>query len=157
MTRLDRIDFEILARLQKDARISNKELASEVGLAPSSVHERMRRLDESGILKGYHAVVDPEALGIRVQALISVKISRHSRELLDLFQEHLRSLPEVLAFYYLAGADDFRVHVATKNADGLRRLVIDSFTTREEIEHMETQLIFGYESKHTLPNFAQDP
>jgi len=156
MTRLDRIDFEILARLQKDARISNKELAAEVGMAPSSVHERMRRLDESGVLKGFYAVVDPEALGIRVQALISVKISRHSRELLDQFQEHLRSLPEVLAFYYLAGADDFRVHVATKNADGLRRLVIDKFTTREEIVHMETQLIFGYESKHALPNFAQD-
>lgn len=156
MAGLDRIDFEILARLQKDARISNKELASEVGLAPSSVHERMRRLDESGVLEGFHAVVDPEALGIRVQALISVKISRHSRELLDQFQEHLRSLPEVLAFYYLAGADDFRVHVATKNADGLRRLVIDKFTTREEIEHMETQLIFGYERKHMLPNFAQE-
>lgn len=156
MIRLDRIDFEILSRLQKDARISNKELAAEVGMAPSSMHERMRRLDESGVLLGFHAVVAPEALGVRVQALISVKISRHSRELLDQFQDHLRSLPEVLAFYYLAGADDFRVHVATNNADGLRRLVIDQFTTREEIEHMETQLIFGYESKHTLPNFAQE-
>lgn len=156
MSGLDRTDFEILDLLQKNARISNKELAASIGLSPSAVHERMRRLDESGILRGFHAVVDPEVLGIRVQALISVKISRHSHELLERFQEHLHSLPEVLAFYYLAGADDFRVHVATKNADGLRHLVIEQFTTREEIEHMETQLIFGYESKHTLPNFAQD-
>ena len=66
---LDRIDFDILAALQNDGRLSNKELAAKVGLAPSSCLERVRALRESGVLRGFRAEVDPEALGIHLQAI----------------------------------------------------------------------------------------
>ena len=77
MTALDRIDLALLDALQNDARLSNKQLANEVGLAPSSTLGRVRRLQE-GVLRGAHAEVDPEALGVALQAMIVIRIARHS-------------------------------------------------------------------------------
>jgi DNA-binding Lrp family transcriptional regulator len=155
-TKLDRIDFEILAALQKNARLSNKELAARVDLAPSSCLERVRRIQEKGALKGFHAAVDPHIVGVEVQALIAVRIRRHSRRLIEDFHQHASSLQEVVAIYHVAGANDFLVHVAVRDTEQLRDLVLDSFTTRTEIEHMETSLIFGYEQKWTLPNYLAE-
>jgi DNA-binding Lrp family transcriptional regulator len=78
---IDRIDGRILDELQKNARLSNKELAGRVGLAPSSCLERVRRLRRDGVPRGFHAEVDPGALGIGLQALIAVRLARHSRDL----------------------------------------------------------------------------
>ncbi len=150
----DRIDFEILAALQNDARLSNKELAARIGLAPSTCLERVRRLRSSGALRGFRAEVDPDVLGIGLQALVSVRVRRHSRELLEEFQEHVLALPEVVSFYHVAGANDFLVHVAVRDAEHLRELALGSFTTRPEVEHMETALVFRHVSGAALPNYA---
>ena len=93
---LDRTDFEILAHLQKNARLSNKELAARVGLAPSSCLERVRRLVERRVLRGFHADVDPAALGIEIEAMIAVRLVRHSRKDVDQFRAHVMGLPEVV-------------------------------------------------------------
>jgi DNA-binding Lrp family transcriptional regulator len=77
---LDRIDRALVRALQKDARLSNKELAAQVGLAPSSCLERVRRLRRTGVLRGFHADVAPEALGVGLQALIAVQLRQHSRQ-----------------------------------------------------------------------------
>jgi len=153
--KLDRIDFEILGALQNNARLSNKELATRVELAPSSCLERVRRLQEKGALKGFHASIDPRLVGVEVQALIAVRIRRHSRRLIEEFHSHASSLQEVVAIYHVAGANDFLIHVAVRDTEQLRDLVLDSFATRTEIEHMETSLIFGYEQKWTLPDYSQ--
>lgn len=154
-TRLDRIDFGILDALQNNARLSNKELAGEVGLAPSSCLERVRRLRERGALRGFHAAVDPTQLGIGLQALVSVRIRQHSREWIDQFHAHVLSLPETSNVYHLAGANDFLVHVLVRDSNHLRDLALDSFTSRPEVEHMETALIFSHDSKRVLPNYAE--
>jgi DNA-binding Lrp family transcriptional regulator len=154
-TKLDRIDFEILRALQNNARLSNKELAGRVDLAPSSCLERVRRLQEKGALKGFHASIDARIVGIEVQALIAVRIRRHSRRLIEEFHSHTSSLREVVAVYHVAGANDFLIHVAVRDTEQLRDLVLDSFATRAEIEHLETSLIFGYEQKWTLPDYSQ--
>jgi hypothetical protein len=84
---LDRTDFEILRLLQKDARLTNKELASAVELAPSSTHERVKRLWEVGVLRGLHAEVDLHALGIGIEALLMVELSKHKRSNVDAFMQ----------------------------------------------------------------------
>ena len=76
---MDGIDFGILHELQNNARLSNKELAAKVKLAPSSCLERTRRLSAQGVLRGFHADVDPAALGVGLQAMIHVRLARHSR------------------------------------------------------------------------------
>ena len=152
--RLDRTDFRILAELQNDARLSNKELAAKVGLAPSSCLERVRRLQAEGALRGFHAEVDPAALGIELQALIAVRLRRHSRDLYEGFRTHLMSLAEMVAVYHLAGANDFLVHVAVRDVEQLRNLVLDAFTTRPEVGHVETALVFEHARGRVLPDYT---
>lgn len=152
---LDRIDVELLRLLRKHARMSNKDLAEAVGVAPSTALERVRRLRETGVIQGYHAELEPGAIGIGLQAMVAVRLTRHSREMVDAFHDHLLSLTEVLAFYHVAGADDFLVHVAVRDSHHLRGFLLASFTQREEVAHIETHLIFEYRRNPELPVYLR--
>ena len=154
---LDRIDAAILAELQKNARLSNKELAARVGLAPSSCHERVRRLTDSGVLQGAHAEVNREALGIGLEAMVGVTLRSHSRSVIDSFQQTVDDHPEVVSLCYLAGATDFLIHVAVRDSDHLRDFVMDAVTSRAEVARVETSLIFSYTRAPTLPNYQVHP
>lgn len=148
---LDRIDFDILNALQNDARLSNKTLAGRVGLAPSSCLERVRRLERARVLRGFHAKVDPGALGVGLQALVFVRLARHSRRQVETFRRHALSLPQTVAVYHVSGRHDFLVHVAVQDADRLRDLTMDAFTTRREVGQIETHLIFEHVQRPELP------
>ncbi|HZU53971.1 MAG TPA: Lrp/AsnC family transcriptional regulator [Holophagaceae bacterium] len=151
---LDRIDRAILALLQKNARLSNKELAARVGLAPSSCLARVQKLTKDGVLRGFHAFVAPDALGIGLQALIAVKLKQHSREKVRAFLRHLVALPEVVALYHVTGAVDFQVHVAVRGTDHLRDLALDAFTVRSEVESIQTSLLFETKWKDSWPDYG---
>lgn len=150
-TALDRRDRQIIGALRKNARLSNKELAAIVGLAPSSCLQRVRKLERRGVLRGYHAEVDLAALGVGLQAIVAIRLSRHSRALVDSFREHVLSMPEVRVVYHVAGASDFLLHVAVKDAEHLRELVLGAFTVRPEVAHVETALIFEQVQNVELP------
>ena len=150
---LDRIDFALIDLLQKDARLSNKELAAAVGLAPSSCLARVQRLRSEGVLKGAHAEVNPETLGIGLQALIAVQLRQHSRAQVKAFWKHMMGLPEVLTVFHVAGTHDFQVHVAVRDAHHLRDLALDAFTTRAEVAHIQTSLIFEVAKGKVMPNY----
>lgn len=151
---LDRTDSAIVRALRENARLSNKELAAVVGLAPSTCHERVRRLVRRGVFLGFHADVQPKAIGAGLQALVAVRLERHTRASYDAFRRHVLALPEVLALFHVAGANDFLVHVATRDSDALRDLILGAFTAYPEVRHVETSLIY----EHTRnPNFAASP
>lgn len=150
---MDRIDFEIVECLQNNARISNKELAREIGLAPSSCLERVRRLQREGTLRGYHADVDPGRLGIKLEAMVAVRLDHHSREAFEGFKNHVLKRSEVISIYQLGGANDFLIHAAVRNAEHLRDLTLDGIASREEVAHLETSIIFSHDRSWTLPNF----
>jgi len=150
---MDRIDGAILAALQNQGRLSNKELAAQVGLAPSSCLERVRRLQERGVLLGFHAEVDPTALGIGLQAFVSVRLSVHTRDVVDAFRDHVVALPEVVSVYHVAGQEDFVVHVAVRDAEHLKNLTLDAFTTREEVARLNTALVYEAVSHAAWPNY----
>lgn len=154
---LDRIDIGILSALQNNARLSNKELAAKVGLAASSCLERVKRLTRQGVLQGYHARIDPDALGIGLQALVSVRMHHHARDDIQQFHDHALGLPETLNVYHLAGASDFLVHVAVRDANHLRDLALDGFASHPSVEHMETALIFSHGAKFEMPNYHSAP
>ena len=151
---LDRIDFEILERLQNNARLSNKELAARVGLAPSSCLSRVRQLKEGGILKSAHARVDRKALGIDLQAMVSVRLHAHDRAHFEELRRHLVARREVVAVYQTAGTEDFLVLVAATDSDHLRDFVMEQLADRAEIAHVETNLLFDVSRKMVLPNYA---
>lgn len=154
MRPLDRIDFEIVTALQQDARISNKDLAARIGLSPSACLERVRALEERGVFVGFHAKVDPAALGIGLQALIAVRLRVHSRETVDAFRDHAVGLPEVLAVSHVTGGEDFLVRVAARDTDHLRDIALAHFTTRPEVARIHTSLIYEHVESHAWPHFV---
>ncbi len=141
---VDRIDRQILAHLQHDARISNKELAAKVGLAPSSCLARVRRLERSGAILGYHAEVDPRVYGVTLEALVAVRLEKHARQAIAGFERHVVALPEVRGVYHLTGANDYLLHVAVRDSVHLREFVLTAFSTRPEVAHLETSMIFSH-------------
>ena len=153
---LNRIDLALLAALQKNARLSNKELAARVDLAPSSCLERVRRLRESGVLTAFRAQVEPTALGIAIQALVFVRLARHAREQVRSFRAHALSLRETIGVYHVAGQHDFLVHVGVRDANHLRDLAVDAFTSRPEVSRIETHLIFEHVPKAQMPVLIED-
>jgi DNA-binding Lrp family transcriptional regulator len=147
---LDRMDLAILRALQNDARISNKALADAVGLAPSSCLERVRTLRLRGVLRGFHAEVDPAALGRAQQAMIAVRIRPHTRKVVDTFWRHVLAQPETVGVFHVSGADDFLVHASFRDPAHLRDFLLDRVAQRAEVAHLETHLVFAQESKPVL-------
>ncbi|PRP92398.1 Leucine-responsive regulatory protein [Enhygromyxa salina] len=153
---LDRIDHEILGALQNNARLSNKELAASVGLAPSSCLERVKRLIQDGVIRGFHADVDPAALGVVLEALVFVRLGRHQPELLEGVWTQLAERPEVRDLYYVAGSHDLVVHVAVRDVEHLRWLVTEQISSRAELGQLETSLIFRHRRSAELPDYARE-
>lgn len=150
---LDRIDRRILAILANNARITNQDLAAQVGLSPSSCLERVRGLREAGVIRGVHADLAPEALGVGMQALVAVRLRQHTRELVDGFQRYAAGLPEVLQLYHITGIEDFLVHLACRDAHHLREFTLDAFTGRPEVAQIHTSLIFEHVRRFGLPDY----
>jgi len=141
---LDDTDRAILRALVDDARVSNKDLAEKAGVAQSTCLARVRALREAGVIRGYHADVDPKALGHDLQAMIAIRLQPHARGAMAQFTAELSRRPEVLEVYFVAGANDFLVHVATASTDALRRFVGDLLNRDPAIAGTETNLIFEH-------------
>jgi DNA-binding Lrp family transcriptional regulator len=156
MKTLDRIDYKIVRLLRNNARLSNKDLAEKVGLAPSTCLVRTRMLQQSGVLTGFKAEVNPAALGVGLQALISVRLKRHYKPDVEAFRQHALELPEVVRLYHVAGPIDFLAHVWAKDSEHLRDLTMTAFTSRREVSHIETELIFEHVSCQELPEFLDE-
>jgi DNA-binding Lrp family transcriptional regulator len=151
---LDRTDCAIIRQLRKNARISNKDLAERVGLAPSSCLERVRRLRLGGVITGYHADLNPGPLGIGLQAMVAVKLIRHERRAVESFRQRMLDREEVIAVYHVAGANDFLVHLVARDSEHLRQLAMEAFTESPEVAHIETGLIFDYAWSGNLPIYS---
>ncbi|MCX5384043.1 Lrp/AsnC family transcriptional regulator [Streptomyces sp. NBC_00083] len=139
---LDPVDLHILRLLQNDARTTYRDLAAEVGVAPSTCLDRVARLRRCGVILGYQLRVDPAKLGRGLQALLSVQVRPHRRDLIGPFVERVRALPESRSLFHLTGPDDYLVHVTVADTADLQRLVLDEFTSRPEVARVETRLIF---------------
>ncbi len=142
MVDLDSVDWQLLALLQNDASVTNAWLASQVGLAPSSCLERVRRLRRLGVITGIRAVVEPAALGRPLQAMLAVQLRPHSRELVDRFTRAALALPETLALYNVSGPEDYFLHVAVADSRHLQQIIVDHLATRPEVGHCQTHLVF---------------
>ncbi|MFJ4569792.1 Lrp/AsnC family transcriptional regulator [Streptomyces caelestis] len=139
---MDELDSEIVRLLQTDARQSNRELARQLGIAPSTCLERVRALHRRGVIRGYHADIDPAAPNRSVQALVSVQVRPLNRVVIDAFKGFASGLPEVLHVFVLSGGDDFLLHVAVQDLDHLHAFLTDRLSTRGEITGFRTSVIF---------------
>lgn len=141
---LDDVDRRILTILHADARIANSALADAVGIAPSTCHGRVRRLQEIGVIRGFHADIDPAAIGLPLQAMVSVSLQSGARGKIRTFVQQIRRRPQVIDVYFLAGADDFLIHVAARDTDDLRSFVVDNLNADADVAGTQTSLIFEH-------------
>jgi DNA-binding Lrp family transcriptional regulator len=141
---LDEIDRRILRVLAAEARIPNNALADRVGVAPSTCLSRVRSLRERGVVRGYHADVDPGALGRPIQAMIAVRLQAHARGHIPDFMAKIATLPEVLNVFFLGGSNDFLVHIAATGTQNLRDFVVVNLSGNPDVALTETNLIFEH-------------
>jgi DNA-binding Lrp family transcriptional regulator len=152
---LDAVDRRLLELLAGDARTPNARLAAEVGVAPSTALARVRALLDRGIIRGFHAEVDLAALGRPLQAIVAIRLSVHSREQIESFTEHVRSLPGVLSIFHVTGQTDYLLWVAARDAHDLREFVVEHLASDPAVAHAETSLI--YEQRRGPGLFGADP
>lgn len=142
--RLDDVDRSILRALAADGRISNKALAERIGVAQSTCLTRIRLLRERGVIRGFHADIDPRAVGHGLQTMIAVRLHPHARGHLSDFAQSMRRRPEVLDVYFVAGAVDYMLHVAMASTDAIRWFVAEHLNRNPDVAHTETSLIFEH-------------
>ncbi|NMR20736.1 Lrp/AsnC family transcriptional regulator [Cellulomonas fimi] len=141
---LDDVDRRLVRLLEEDARMPNNALAAAVGVAPSTCLARVRALRERGVIRGFHAEIDPAAVGRGLQAMIAVRMQAGARAQLRDFARRVADRPEVMDLYFVAGADDFLIHVAVKDTATLRAFVVDQLSARPEVAVTQTSLIFEH-------------
>lgn len=141
---LDRIDRALLVALSRDARASGAALATAVGAAESTVSLRLRQLRQRGVVRGYRADVDLTSLGVTIQALVAVRLGQHGRPAIDDFRRVAVTWPGVISLFHTSGADDYLLHVAARDSDALRDLMLQHITTHRAVQHAETHLIFEH-------------
>lgn len=141
---MDDTDRRILRALSANARISGAALANLIGVAESTVSLRIRKLQKDGYLRGAHADIDLGALGMTVQALISVRLVSIIREDVESFREEAPNWPGVLGLFHMAGVDDFLLHVAARNSTELRDFVLEHLAGHPAVANTETNLIFDH-------------
>jgi DNA-binding Lrp family transcriptional regulator len=138
---LDATDRAILTELERDARIPNNALAERVGVAPSTCLTRVRALRERGVIRGFHADVDPAATGRPLQAMVSVRLQAAARRRMREFEDVLVRIPGVRSCWFLAGIDDYLLHVAVADSGAIRDFVM-ALNSRDEVANTQTSLIF---------------
>ena len=118
---LDRYDIAILRELQTDARLSNTELATRIGLSAAPTWRRVKWLEQQGIITGYRAEIDRRKIGLGVLAFVRVDAERNNAEATQSLEDSIRQLPEVVACHYISGAGTFELHVVATDLDAFSR------------------------------------
>ena len=125
---LDAIDRRILKALQANARLSNVELADHAGLSPSPCLRRVRRLERSGVIRGYATLVDQQALGLPVSIFVMVTLERQVEQALEVFEARVRELAEVMECYLMTGDSDYLLRVVTRDLADYERFLMAHLT-----------------------------
>ena len=151
---LDDVDIALLDILRTDARATNRQLARAFGLAESTAHARIRRLEERGIIAVYEAVVRQSELGRGIQALVGVTLRPGARQTsISAFSERVRSLPWVNQVFFIGGTDDFVIHIAVENSSALRSFVVDHLSADPTVASTRTSIVFEYHRNVSAASF----
>jgi Lrp/AsnC family transcriptional regulator, leucine-responsive regulatory protein len=140
---MDDLDQKILAALQANARTKNAELARELDVAPSTVLERIRRLEERGVIQGYRGVIDPAKLGLAIQAFAAISLDRHEVDRIQKFEQEIQQIPHVRVCHHLAGRFDYLLHVAAQDLEQLGELIKNQIASIPGIGRVETLPIYS--------------
>jgi len=139
---LDAMDRRILSELQREGRLTNQELADRVGLSPSPCLRRMRRLEETGVLVDYVALVDAVKVGLEITAFAQVALERQDAEHLDRFERSVADWPEVLECYLMTGNVDYQLKIVARGLAEYETFLRDKLTRAAGVAKIHSSLAF---------------
>lgn len=140
---LDRYDVAILAELQRDARLSNAELAARIGLSAAPTWRRVKWLEEQGFITGYRAEIDRRRIGLGVLAFVRVDAERNNAEATRELEDAMRALPEIIACHYISGAGTFELQVMCTDLDAYSRWTMDTLFKLPNVKDIHTSFSLG--------------
>ncbi len=140
---LDRYDIAILDELQRDARLSNAELAARIGLSAAPTWRRVKRLEEQRYITGYRAEIDRHRIGLGVLAFVRVDAERNNAAEVQALEAAIRALPEVVACHYISGAGTFELQVVTTDLDAYSRWTRDVLFALPNLKDLHTSFSLG--------------
>ena len=149
---IDRYDRQILDILQSEGRISNQDLADRIGLSPAPCLRRVRALEESGLIKGYRAVLDAKKLGLSLMALIGISMDQHTPERFANFEASIADIPEVLECLLITGQQsDYQLKVVVKDMDGYQDLLLNRITRIKGVTGVHSSFVLRQVTDHPAP------
>jgi Lrp/AsnC family transcriptional regulator, leucine-responsive regulatory protein len=140
---LDEIDRTLLLYLQENARISNAELARQVKLSPPGLQKRLRKLEELGVIDGYTALLNYEAVGYDMMCIVQVTLARHDPTAVAAFSAAVRALPEVIEGYHLTGESDYLLKVIVRNRKHLEQFILETLTPIPGMDKIRTSVVLS--------------
>lgn len=147
---LDKTDFKILKLLQENGRITNLLLSQEIGLSPAPTLERVRKLEMSGFIKSYHALVDEEKLGLGIKTFIQVQLDFHKNNTIQIFLDEVNQIKEVTECHHVTGQADFLLKVYVNDIKAYERLIMDKISKISVVKTFQTMMIMSTTKKEPI-------
>ena len=154
-SKLDETDLQILKTLQKNAKLTTKELADAVHLTPTPVFERQKRLERQGYIKKYVAVLNPEKLGQGLQVYCKVKLKQINHEIADAFVRRIQRIPEVTECYNTSGAYDYLLKVRARDMKQYQEFVLTKLGDIESVSSIESTFVMAEVKQNYGINLAE--
>lgn len=140
---LDATDFKILKALQVNCKVTNIQLSQEVGLSPAPTLERVKKLENAGFIRSYHAVLNAEQMGLGLTALIQVALARQKDNAIQSFNDQVEKVDEVVECYQLTGDFDYLLKVIVEDIPAFEQLITEKLGRIEEIGQMQTNVVLS--------------
>ncbi|WP_162342989.1 MULTISPECIES: Lrp/AsnC family transcriptional regulator [Cyclobacterium] len=150
--KFDKIDRKILEILQANAKITNAQLSKDIGLSPAPTLERVKKLEQSGIIKSYHAKLDPEKIGLGVSTFVLVGLIGHNKGNIDAFMKEIDQIPEVIECHHITGTGDFILKIISKDINSYQKLMLEQVSEIKEVDSMQSMVILStFKDSKVLP------
>lgn len=143
----DHVDKKILKVIQADARLNTKQIAGKIGLTVTPTYERLKKIEQSGVVKEYVALLDREIIGKTIVAFINVSLQLHSKPLINGFEKSIVKVPEVMECFHVAGNFDYLLKVVVKDMNSYQNFLSNKLATIENIAHVQSSFVMT-EIKH---------
>ena len=147
---LDKIDLKILKLLQENGRKTNVQLSNEIGLSPAPTLERVKKLETSGIIKSYHAVVEENSVALGIKAMIQVSLVRQKDNAISNFKKHIDKSDEIVECYQVTGNYDYLLKVVVKDIPSFEKLIGEKLSKIPDIGQMQTNVILSEVKKSAV-------
>ena len=151
-TKFDKIDLKILKILQENSKITNLDLSKKIGLSPAPTLERVKKLEQTEIIKSYHAKVDASKLGLNVRTFVLVSLAWQKENALESFIKKIKEVTEIVECYIITGDADFLLKIVCKDLQDYEQLLFKTLSQIEEIERLKTLMTLSdVKLSNTLP------